>query len=210
MILVCKCRLFLSVCSIFESLLLQLGVQLSFLSLNYFESVLKMASSWKEQADFPSKWGGGSRLRIMHDTFNCNSNRSLFKLCCTRCLNLKHVLTFVHDDIGTFKASDIAMSFIKLFSSKKDFLREVTRLIEKTLLSIIDASWRICLRFLNIGQFGLALLYNLKMRLNFFFYQSFELRLYSFDSHLTRCLSGRQQTDGQCGFRITLVENQRA
>ena len=121
-----------------------------------------------EQADFSLEIGWWIEIEeAAHDTFNCNSNRSLFKLCCTRCLNLKHVLTFVHDEIGTFKASDILWASSSYSPAKKISCAKLLAWLKK-------------------------------------------LRLYSFDSHLTRCLSGRQQTDGQCGFRITLVENQRA
>ena len=68
-------------------------------------AVVNVSSLWMEQADFSLEIGWWIEIEeAAHDTFNCNSNRSLFKLFCTRCLNFKHVLTtFVHDAIGLGK-----------------------------------------------------------------------------------------------------------
>ena len=68
-------------------------------------AVVNVSSLWMEQADFSLEIGWWIEIEeAAHDTFNVNSNRSLFKLRCTRCLNFNHVLkTFVHDAIGLGK-----------------------------------------------------------------------------------------------------------
>ena len=109
-----------------------------------------VSSLWMEQADFSLEIGWWIEIEeAAHDTFNCNSNRSLFKLCCTRCLNFKHVLTtFVHDAIGLGKLFFRSSSWVQISSlahskprifyelhqvilQQKDLLREVTRFIAK-------------------------------------------------------------------------------
>jgi len=110
-------------------------------------AVVNVSSLWMEQADFSLEIGEAA-----HDTFNVNSNRSLFKLHCTRCLNFNHVLkTFVHDAIGLgklfFRSSSWVQisslahskprifydtSFIKLFSSKKISCAKLLALLQKT------------------------------------------------------------------------------
>ena len=90
-------------------------------------AVVNVSSLWMEQADFSLEIEEAA-----HDTFNVNSNRSLFKLHCTRCLNFNHVLkTFVHDAIG-LKASDILRYELhQVILQQKDLLREVTRFIAR-------------------------------------------------------------------------------
>ena len=107
-------------------------------------AVVNVSSLWMEQADFSLEIGEAA-----HDTFNVNSNRSLFKLRCTRCLNFNHVLkTFVHDAIGLGKPFFMSSSWVQISSlahskprifyelhqvilQQKDLLREVTRFIAK-------------------------------------------------------------------------------
>ena len=83
-----------------------------------YQWIMKHVSSlWMEQADFSLEIGWWIEIEeAAHDTFNVNSNRSLFKLRCTRCLNFNHVLkTFVHDAIGLGKP--FLMSSFWIFKS---------------------------------------------------------------------------------------------